>query len=116
MRGKITPSSVAGKAINYAFNEWEYLTVYITNGNLNISNAWVENAIRPFAVGKKNWLFSSSVDGAKASAMFYSLIETAKKNDLEPFDYLNRMLDKLPHAKNLDDYEKLLPLKGQFQA
>ena len=87
LRGKITPKSVAGKAVHYAFNEWKYLSVYITNGNINISNAWVENAIRPFCIGKKNWLFSSTVDGAKASAMFYSLIETAKKNGIEPFDY-----------------------------
>ena len=116
LRGKITPKSVAGKAVHYAFNEWKYLSVYITNGNINISNVWVENAIRPFCIGKKNWLFSATVDGAKASAMFYSLIETAKKNGIEPFDYLNRMLDKLPLAKNVEDYERLLPLKGQFLA
>jgi transposase len=116
LRGKVTPKSTSGKAIHYAYNEWKYLTVYIEDGNLNISNIWVENAIRPFCVGKKNWLFSASVEGAKASAMFYSLIETAKKNNFEPFDYLSRMLDKLPLAKTVEDYERLLPLKGQFLA
>jgi transposase len=116
LRSQITPDSRAGKAINYAFNEWSYLVRYVEDGRLNISNAWVENAIRPFCIGRKNWLFSTSVDGAKASAMYYSLIETAKMNGLDPFDYLNKMLDKLPHAQTVDDFERLLPLKGQFLA
>lgn len=116
VRQKITPKSVAGKAINYAYNEWKYLVKYLDDGNLNISNVWVENKIRPFVIGRKNWLFSTSVDGANASAMYYSLIETAKANDLEPFDYLSKMLDKLPHAQTVEDYERLLPLKGLFSA
>jgi transposase len=116
VREKITPKSVAGKAINYAFNEWTTLVKYLEDGRINISNAWVENAIRPFCIGRKNWLFSDSAHGAHASAMFYSLIETAKLNLLDPFDYLNKMLDKLPHAETLEDFEKLLPLKGQFLA
>jgi transposase len=84
-RSKITPKSVAGKAIHYAYNEWDYLTKYLDDGNLNISNVWVENKIRPFVVGRKNWIFSTSVEGADASAMYYSLVETAKANELEPF-------------------------------
>lgn len=115
VRSEITPKSVAGKAIHYAFNEWQYLIKYTENPAYNISNILIENAIRPFALGRKNWLFSASVDGAKASAMFYSLIETAKKNGLEPFDYLSKMLEKLPMAKTVDDFEKLLPLRGIFQ-
>jgi hypothetical protein len=115
IRPKITPSSVAGKAINYAFNEWKYLERYVENPKYNISNIWIENAVRPFAVGRKNWLFCASVEGAKASAMFYSLIETAKMNGFEPFDYLSKMLEKLPAAKTVDDFEKLLPLKDSFQ-
>ena len=115
IRPKIIPKSVAGKAVNYACNEWEYLKRYVDNPKYNISNIWIENAVRPFALGRKNWLFSSSVDGAKASAMYYSLIETAKKNGLEPFDYLNKMLEKLPMAETVDDFEKLLPLKDYFQ-
>ena len=115
LRPKITPKSVAGKAISYAYNEWNYLRAYVENPIYRISNILVENAIRPFAIGRKNWLFSDSVDGANASAMFYSLIETAKANGMEPFDYLNRMLEKLPLAKTVDDFEKLLPLKGLFQ-
>lgn len=115
-RAKITPTSLAGKAVNYAFNEWKYLSVFLDHAQVDISNSLVENAIRPFVVGRKNWLFSASIKGAKASAMYYSLIETAKANGLEPFDYLSKMLDKLPQAKTVEDYQRLLPLKGQFLA
>ncbi len=115
-RKKVIPTSTAGKAINYAFNEWQYLIEYINNGEINISNIMVENAIRPFVIGKKNWLFSSTVAGAQASAMYYSLIETAKVNGLDPFDYFNKMLEALPQAQTLEEFEQLLPLKDQFLA
>ena len=108
-RSRITPKSVGGKAINYFYNEYVYLVGYLEDGRLNISNCLVENKIRPFAIGRKNWLFSDSVEGAKASAMFYSLIETAKANNVEPFDWLRRVLEKLPHAETVEDYEDLLP-------
>lgn len=114
VREKIAPTSLAGKAIHYTFNEWKYLTVFLDNPEIDISNEKIENAIRPFAIGRKNWLFSDSVDGAKASAMYYSLIETAKANGFEPFDYLTKMLDKLPQANTIEDYQKLLPFKSQF--
>lgn len=108
-RPKITPKSVSGKAINYFYNEYKYLVGYLEDGRLNISNCGVENKIRPFAIGRKNWLFSDSVEGAKSSAMFYSLIETAKANNVEPFDWLMRILEKLPYAETVEDYENLLP-------
>lgn len=108
-RSKITPKSVSGKAINYFYNEYKYLIGYLEDGRLNISNCGVENKIRPFAIGRKNWLFSDSVEGAKSSAMFYSLIETAKANNVEPFDWLTRVLEKLPYAETVEDYEDLLP-------
>lgn len=114
IRQKITPTSVGGKAVNYTYNEWKYLTVFLENPEVKISNSLVENSIRPFAIGRKNWLFSNSVSGAKASAMYYSIIETAKANQLEPFDYFNRMLDKLPQAESIEDFERLLPFKNQF--
>ena len=116
IRCKITPTSVAGKAVNYTFNEWKYLTVFLGHPEVDISNEKIENAIRPFAVGRKNWLFSDTVDGAKASAMYYSIIETAKANGFEPFDYLTKMLDKLPLAETIEDFQRLLPFKGQFLA
>ncbi|MCB9063467.1 MAG: IS66 family transposase [Halobacteriovoraceae bacterium] len=115
LRPKLTPNSLAGKAVNYTFNEWKYLINFLEDGKLNISNSAVENAIRPFCLGRKNWLFSDTVDGAKASAMFYSLIETAKYNELEPFKYLNYMLEKIPAAKTAPNFEKLLPLKINAQ-
>ena len=108
-RPKITPKSVSGKAINYFHNEYKYLTGYLEDGKFNISNCAVENKIRPFAIGRKNWLFSDSVEGAKSSAMFYSLIETAKANNVEPFDWLRGVLEKLPHAETVEDFEDLLP-------
>ena len=68
-----------------------------------------ENAIRPFVVGRKNWLFAGTPEGAEASALLYSLIETAKANKLEPYAYLRFIFEKLPTAKSLQDYESLLP-------
>lgn len=69
-------------------NQWEKLVVYCTNGELRISNILAENAIRPFVVGRKAWLFADSSQGAKASAVCYSIVETAKLNGLEPYEYL----------------------------
>ena len=114
IRSKLTPNSLSGKAINYAFNEWAYLTRYTTNGFLNISNAWIENKIRPFCVGRRNWLFSDTVRGAESSALYYSLMVTSRANGLEPFDYFNKMLENLPYAQTVEDYEQLLPLQGVF--
>jgi transposase len=114
LRVKVTPDSLLGKAINYTYNEWKYLTVFLDHPEVPISNILIENAIRPFAIGRKNWLFSDTVNGAKASAMYYSIIETAKANGFEPFDYLSKMLDKLPQAETLEDYQRLLPFKDQF--
>jgi transposase len=112
LRDKIVPKSEAGKAVIYALNEWPYLIRYCDDGKLNISNAWVENAIRPFALGRKNYLFSDTIDGANASAMLYRLIETAKANDIQPFGYLLKVLEKIPYAESVDHFEALLPLKS----
>ena len=106
---KTVTSSLLGQAITYTHNEWSTLIRYIDDGNLNISNIFVENAIRPFAIGRKNWLFSASVDGAKASASIYSLVETAKANGHEPYSYLRHVLTEIPKAKILEDFEALLP-------
>lgn len=114
VRGKVLPTSLGGKAIMYARNEWVYLKRYLDDGVLEIANIAIENAIRPFAIGRKNWLFCDSVAGAEASAMIYSLVETAKKNGLNPFDYLKVVLEKLPQAKSADDIEKLLPFRENF--
>jgi transposase len=103
------PKGKTGEALSYMSKNWQKLTEYIKDGRLNIDNNPVENAIRPFAIGRKNWLFSDSQKGAKASAMLYSMIETAKANDLEPYAYLKTVFTKLPQAKSLEDIEALLP-------
>jgi transposase len=106
---QVLPGSAAGKAMNYLHNEWDKLTRYLDDGRLNIDNNLAENAIRPFVIGRKNWLFSASVPGVKASANLYSLIETAKANGLEPYAYLRHIYTQLPGAQTLEDIEALLP-------
>jgi len=98
-----------GKALNYLDHQWPRLIGYLEDGRYPIDNNLVENAIRPFAIGRKNWLFSASVNGAKASANLYSLIETAKANGLEPYAYLKQIFTELPKADCFDDVDRLLP-------
>ena len=83
---------------------------FLGNGLVRMDNNMIENAIRPFVIGGKNWLFSVSPEGARASALFYSLIETAKANGLEPSKYLQNLFDKLPNAKTSEDVFYLLPM------
>ena len=90
-------------------NQWDKLMVYCSNGELNISNILAENAIRPFVMGRKAWLFSDTPKGAQASAIHYSLIETAKANGLEPCAYLTHVLKALPYADTVEKIEALLP-------
>jgi transposase len=106
---RVPKDSLTFKAMHYTLNQWETLTGYCDNGGLNISNALAENAIRPFAVGRKNWLFSDTPGGARASATCYSLIETAKANGLEPYQYLSHVLGHIAQAKTVEDIEALLP-------
>ncbi|MFC4875354.1 IS66 family transposase [Microbulbifer halophilus] len=106
---KALPKTALGKALSYLQKNWEKLCVYVEDGRLNIDNNDAENAIRPFVIGRKNWLFSDTPKGAKASAALYSLIETAKANDLEPYDYLQRVYAELPQANTVEAIEALLP-------
>ena len=106
---QITPSSATGQALNYMHNEWGHLIRYLDDGRLEIDNNGAENAIRPFVLGRKNWLFSASVRGVKASANLYSLIETAKANGLEPYAYLRMVFTELPKADTVEAIEALLP-------
>ena len=96
-------------AVTYTLNFWDKLMVYIENGELQIDNNSAENAIRPFAVGRKNWLFADTVEGAAASAILYSIIETAKANGLEPYWYLRFLLEKAPGLKSKEDFRSLIP-------
>lgn len=103
------PKGLLGQAISYSLRQWDRLVGYLADGRLSPDNNGAENAIRPFVVGRKNWLFSGTPEGAAASAALYSLIETAKANDLEPYSYLRHIFEKLPTATTLEDVEALLP-------
>jgi len=106
---QVPPGSTVGKAISYTLGQWERLTVYLRDGRLRPDNNLAENAIRPFVVGRKNWLFAATPDGAHASAALYSIIETAKANGLEPYWYLRYLFERLPKAKTTEEYKALLP-------
>jgi len=106
---KVPPSTTTGKALNYLHNEWDKLIRYLEDGRLEIDNNGAENAIRPFVLGRKNWLFSASVKGVKASVNLYSLIETAKANGLEPYAYLRHLYTELPRAETVEEIEALVP-------
>ena len=105
----VPPKTALGKAVQYLRNQWDRLIGYLDNGAYPIDNNLAENAIRPFAVGRKNWLFANSQAGAKASANLYSLIQTAKANNLNPYEYLKHIFKALPNANSAEDIEKLLP-------
>lgn len=106
---RIHKDSLTYEAIRYALNQWPTLTGYCDDGRLHISNALAENAIRPFAVGRRNWLFADTARGAKASATCYSLIETAKANGLEPLSYIECVLRGIGEADTVEKLEALLP-------
>ncbi len=106
---QVTPKSALGTALSYMRDQWSMLVRYPERGDLPIDNNRCENAIRPFVLGRKAWLFSDTVAGAKASAVIYSLIETAKANGLEPYHWLRQVLRELPAAKTVEAIEALLP-------
>ena len=105
----VPPESLTGKALTYLHNQWPKLIRYLDDGRLSIDNNAIENAIRPFVMGRKAWLFSDTVHGAKSSASLYGLIETAKACGHEPYYYLRHVFTELPKAKSLADIETLLP-------
>lgn len=108
---KYPPQGLMGKAIAYARNQWPYVMNFLKYGKPAIDNNFTENRIRPFAIGRKNWLFSDSVAGAEASAMIYSILQTARGNGLDPYAYLRHLLTELPKSQTADQIEKLLPHK-----
>lgn len=103
------PQGLLGKAISYALSNWSRLIGYIEDGRLKPDNNVAENAIRPFVLGRKNWIFAGHPNGAAASATFFSLIETAKKNNLEPYSYLRYLFEKIALIKTPEQYQSLLP-------
>lgn len=109
LSGQTPPKGLLGKAVNYTLKNWPLLIRYLEKGYITPDNNAAENAIRPFVVGRKNWLFFGHPNGASASSCLYSLIETAKVCGLKPYDYLRYLFDRIPFAKTEADYEKLLP-------
>jgi transposase len=107
---KTPPKGELGKAIYYSLQQWQRLNIYLEDGRLRPDNNLAENAIRPFVIGRKNWLFSGSPAGAHASATLYSLVETAKLNKLEPYTYMRYLLEKIP-VTNDENFKDLLPTR-----
>jgi len=110
-QAKTAPKSALGRAIHYLLEQWPYLTRYLEDGRLELSNNRAERSIKPFVMGRKNWLFANTPGGAQASAVIYSLMETAKENKLAPYKYLLWVLQSAPGLSQADEFwaEKLLP-------
>lgn len=111
-RSRTLPKSLLGQAIAYSLNQWDKLTAFLKDGRLEIDNNRSERSIKPFVIGRKNWLFANTPRGAKASAIIYSVIETAKENGLNPFKYLMLLFEQLPQLpdpKNPEALDSLLP-------
>jgi len=108
---RVTPKSTLGKAIQYCRNQWDKLEVFLLDGRLEIDNNRSERSIKPFIIGRKNWLFSNTPKGANASATIYSVVETAKENELNPFTYLTYLFEQLPNidVKDQNAINSLLP-------
>jgi len=118
MEAQVLPKSALGGAVTYCRNQWSKLNTFLQDGRLEIDNNRAERAIKPFVIGRKNWLFSNTARGAHSSAVIYSLVETAKENGLAPFPYLTYLFEQLPNI-NLKDPEaldQLLPWSEPIQA
>jgi transposase len=112
-----TSQNKLGEAIRYSINQWEDLIRFLEDGRLEIDNNRAERAIKPFVIGRKAWMFANTPNGAKASAIAYSIVETAKENDLDPLKYLTHLFEKLPNI-NLKDktaIEELMPWADSIQ-
>jgi len=112
--GRVPPTSLAGKAISYLDTQWSKLVRVLDDGRIPLDTNAVERAIRPFVIGRRNWLFADTPAGATASARLYSLVETAKANGLEPWFYLEKVFEALPRATTDADIEALLPWRVEL--
>jgi transposase len=111
-RPRVLPKSTLGLAIAYCLNQWDKLVVFLKDERLELDNNRSERSIKPFVIGRKNWLFSNTPRGARASSMIYSVIETAKENGLNPLTYLTWLFEEMPQLADLTDpaaLDRLLP-------
>lgn len=110
----VLPKSKIGEAITYCRNQWPKLVRFLDDGRLEIDNNRAERSIKPFVIGRKNWLFANTVRGAKVSAIIYSIVETAKENGLNPYDYLKHVFEQVKDG--ISDIDSLLPWSKDIQA
>jgi len=109
-RSRHLPQSLTGKAVSYALDRWDGFTLYVRDGKMEIDNNLVENAIRPSAIGKKNWLFFGSESGGWQNAVMYTVVQNCKMHGINPEEYLKDVLGRLPHIK-ADEARELTPAK-----
>ena len=111
------PKSPLGQAVAYCRNQWTKLTAYLQDGRLEIDNNRAERAIKPFVIGRKNWLFANTPCGAQSSAWIYSLVETAKQNGLNPLAYITHVFTMLPQidVESPEALDALLPWNEAIQ-
>lgn len=117
-RSRTLPKSLVGQAIAYSLNQWEKLNVFLADGRLELDNNRSERSIKPFVIGRKNWLFANTPRGAQASAIIYSVIETAKENGLVPYHYLKHLFEQLPQLEELtaEQLEPFLPWSSSLSS
>jgi len=108
------PKTLLGIAVRYVLNQRQWLERVLLDGRLELSNNRAERSIKPFVIGRKNWLFSNTPRGADASAMIYSIVETAKENGLNPYDYLVSIFRNAPNLSDSGDVNSLLPWAGKL--
>lgn len=109
MQSKVTPGGALGKAVGYALDQWPAVSRYVDDGRLAIDNNIAEREIKAVVIGRKNWLFADGVDGAHTNAVMYSLVQTAKANGIDPFDYLKYVIETMPKLQTAADMQVLLP-------
>ena len=112
---EVPPKSLTGKAIGYMLSRWAALTVFLKDGRIELSNNLVENRFRKLALGRRNWLFTKTEDGARNLAAIYSVLGTCELNGINPYEYLCDLLEKLP-TRNANDIEDLLPMNWKPSA
>jgi transposase len=113
---QVIPRSPLGQAIGYCLHQWPKLIAFLQDGRLELDNNRCERAVKPFVIGRKNWLFANTAGGARASAIIYSIVETARANKLRPLDYLTLLFERLPNLEDGADLDELLPWADPVQA
>ena len=113
----ILPKSLFGLAVQYSRNQWPKLVRFLEDGRVELDNNRAERSIKPFVIGRKNWLFCNTPRGARASATIYSIIESAKENGLNPYAYLNHLFETLPNldSRGNETLDPLLPWNVKLQ-